>query len=100
MLEGTASKVYKAVGVFHTLHSLATDYEGKGSWLQRLIGINIAVPLWTMYWFDAIVTAVFLMLPNYIDGYTDETATSLIRGAALGGLLFFFPFAESGSVKD
>ena len=100
VLEGTASNVYASVGIFHTLHSLATDYDGKGSWFQRLLGVNIAVPMWTMYWFDVIISGIFIVLPSYIDGYTDETTTLVVRAAALGGLLFYFPFAESGSVKN
>jgi hypothetical protein len=87
VFEGMASKVFSAVGIFHSLHGLATNYEGKGSWLQRLLGINISVPKWTMYWFDIIASATLAVLPSFIDGYTDETATMMTRVGGLSGCL-------------
>ena len=96
VLQGTAKKVYATVGIFHTLHSLATDYDGKGSWFQRLLGIPIVVPKWTMYWFDILIPVVFAILPSVIDGY-DEKTTMIIRCTALGGLVGFFPFCSADS---
>jgi len=96
ILEGTAQKVYAFIGILHTLLAFVTNYDGSGSIVQRYLKVDVGVSMSIMYWFDLLAATVFILLPSYVDGYTDEKLTFALRSNALSGLLFFFPFSEVG----
>ena len=97
-LDGTASKLLAGLAVFHTLHSIVTDYEGNGkSLVQRLFGSNVfSLPLSVMYYFDAMVAIAFIFLPMYMDGFNDPTATLLVQKVT-PLLLLLLPFTDNGT---
>jgi len=96
ILEGTAQKVYAFIGILHTLLAFVTNYDGSGSMLQRYLKVDIGVSMSIMYWFDILAATVFILLPSYVDGFTDEKLSFALRLSTLSGLLFFFPFSEVG----
>ena len=94
-LEGTAQQIYLGIGILHTLNSVATDYDGNGSLVQRLFGIPslMAFPQWIHYWGDFGLSLLLLVLAagGLVDGYNGHELELVLGNVAL---LLFYLFCE------
>ena len=87
--DGTARKVAMGLGIFHTIHAILTDYDGSGSWAQKVFGRKNmpGLDIVFMYVFDVAAATAFFFLPNFIE--CTETTAMIFKVAGLSGIPFF-----------
>jgi hypothetical protein len=102
LLEGEAQKFYLGMSVLHTFLMMTIDYEARGSsWLQRVTGLPISLPLRVMYYSDMFFTSCNLILPFKLKGFTNfsKQLVFYMNGMATLPFLFLIDYGDENVKK-